>query len=266
MPELSADGRKLVYLAARSREIRLYVRNLDDGKETLLAGPAELHKGIFSPDGAKVAYRERREDKWLTYTIQAAGGVPERICDDCGRLLQWSKDGNHILHSFQVQNPLMAIRALDTRTGAKDVIVQHKQNNLWQGQLSPDGQWIAFLAAKPDQSKCVFVAPFRREVPESEWIPITDFIRENDKPRWSPDGNLLYFTSDRDGWRCIWAQRLDHATKRPVGEAFGVFHAHSAKRSLGMVGIGPLEISVAAGRMVFVMGEASGNLWMAKLD
>ena len=84
-------------------------------------------------------------------------------------------------------------------------------------------------------------------MPESEWIPITDFTRENDKPRWSPDGNLLYFTSDRDGWRWIWTRRLDPATKRPAGEPIGVFHAHSARRSMGMVGIGPLEISLAAG-------------------
>jgi eukaryotic-like serine/threonine-protein kinase len=263
MPELSADGRKLVYLAARSREIRLYVRNLDDGKETLLAGPAELHKGVISGDGAKVAYRERRENKWLTYSIPAAGGVPERICDDCGQLLQWSRDSAQLLHTFQ--NPT-TIRVLDTRTGAKDVIVRHKEYNLWQGQLSPDARWIAFLAAKPDQSKRVFVAPFRREAAESEWIPITDFVRENDKPRWSPDGNLLYFTSDRDGSRCIWAQRLDPVTKRPAGEPVAVFHAHSARRSIGMVGIGALEISVAAGRLVFVMGEASGNIWTAKLD
>jgi Tol biopolymer transport system component/predicted Ser/Thr protein kinase len=263
MPEVSADGRKLVYLAARSREMRLYVRNLDDGKETLLAGPAEIHKAVFSADGAKVAYRERRENKWLTYSIPAAGGVPERICDDCGQLLHWSRDGAQLLHTFQ--NPT-TIRALDTRTGAKDVIVRHKQNNLWQGQLSPDGRWIAFLAAKPDQNKCVFVAPFRREAAESEWIPITDFVGENDKPRWSPDGNLLYFTSDRDGWRCVWARRLDRATKRPAGEPVGVFHAHSARRSMGMVGIGALEISVAAGRLAFVMGEASGNIWTAKLE
>jgi hypothetical protein len=155
---------------------------------------------------------------------------------------------------------------LDTRTGAKNVIVQHQQNSLWQGQISPDGRWITFLAAEPDQDKCVFVAPFRPEVPESQWIPITGFTGKNDKPRWSPDGNLLYFTSDRDGWRCIWAQRLNAATKRPAGEPFAVFHAHSARRSLGMVGIGTLEISLAAGRMVFVMGEASGNIWTAKLD
>jgi eukaryotic-like serine/threonine-protein kinase len=263
MPELSADGRKLVYLAARSREIRLYVRNLDDGKETLLAGPAELHKAVISVDGAKVAYRERREDKWLTYSIPAAGGVPERICDDCGQLLQWSRDGAQLLHTFQ--NPT-TIRVLDTHTGAKNVIVRHKQNSLWQGQLSPDGRWIAFLAAEPDQDKCVFLAPFRPEVPESEWIPITGFTGENDKPRWAPDGNVVYFTSDRDGWRCIWAQRLNPATKRPAGEPYGVFHAHSTRRSLGMVGIGSLEISVAAGRLAFVMGEVSANVWTAKLE
>jgi Tol biopolymer transport system component len=263
MPELTADGRKLVYLAARFREIRLYVRNLDDGKETLLAGPAELHKGVITADGMKVAYRERRENKWHTYSIPAAGGVPESICDDCGQLLQWSRDGTQLLHTFE--NPT-TVRVLDTRTGARNVIVRHKEYNLWQGQLSPDGRWITFLAAKPDQSKCVFVAPFRPEVAESEWIPITDFTRENDKPRWSPDGNLLYFTSDRDGWRCIWAQRLDPATKRPAGEPIGVFHAHSARRSMGMVGLGPLEISVGADRLVFVMGEASGNVWMAKIE
>ena len=263
MPELSADGRKLVYMAARSREIRLYLRDLGDGKETLLAGPAELHKAIFTADAAKLTYRERRDNKWLTYGVPAAGGVPERICDDCGQLLQWSRDGSQLLHTFQ--NPT-TIRVLDTRTGAKDVILRHKENSLWQGQLSPDGKWIAFVAAKPDQTKCVFVAPYRRDVPESEWIPITDFVRENDKPRWSPDGNMLYFTSDRDGSRCIWAQRLDPATKRPTGEPIGVFHSHSARRSIGIVQIGPLEISVAGGRLVFVMGEVSGNVWMAKLE
>jgi eukaryotic-like serine/threonine-protein kinase len=263
MPELSANGRRLVYLAARGREIRLYVRNIDDGKEMLLAGPAELHKAVISFDGAKVAYRERHEGKWLTYSMPAEGGIRERICDDCGQLLQWSRDGMQLIHTFQ--NPT-TIRVLDTRTGAKSVIVRHKQNSLWQGQISPDGRWIAFLAAQPDQNKCVFVAPFRPESSESEWIPITGFTGENDKPRWSPDGNLLYFTSDRDGSRCIWAQRLNPATKRPAGEPFGVFHSHGARRSLGRIGIGSLEISIAAGRLAFVMGEESANIWTAKLE
>jgi hypothetical protein len=38
-------------------------------------------------------------------------------------------------------------------------------------------------------------------------------------PAWSPDSNLLYYLSKRDGFLCLWAQRLDPATKRPAGAA-----------------------------------------------
>ena len=53
-----------------------------------------------------------------------------------------------------------------------------------------------------------------------------------DKPRWSPDGNLLYYISEADGFRCIRARRLDPATKRPIGQPLDVYHSHSARRSL----------------------------------
>jgi len=44
---------------------------------------------------------------------------------------------------------------------------------------------------------------------------------------WSPDGNLLYFISERDGFVCLWAQRLDPATKHPQGAAFPIRHFHT---------------------------------------
>jgi hypothetical protein len=53
---------------------------------------------------------------------------------------------------------------------------------------------------------------------------------------WSPDGALLYFLSEREGFRCILAQRLDPATKRLLGEAFPVRHFHTARRSLMTIG------------------------------
>ena len=43
---------------------------------------------------------------------------------------------------------------------------------------------------------------------QAEWIAITDGRNNDDKPQFSPDGNTVYFTSTRDGYLCIWAQRL----------------------------------------------------------
>ena len=79
---------------------------------------------------------------------------------------------------------------------------------------------------------------------------------------WSPDGNLFYTDSWRDGHLCIWARRLHPATRQPVGEPFAVFHSHSTRLSLS----NQIEITLGVGgkRLVFGMGERTGNIWMAE--
>ena len=79
------------------------------------------------------------------------------------------------------------------------------------------------------------------------------------------DGNLIYFTSDRDGFRCIWIQRLDEKTRQPVGSPVPLYHFHGARRSLMNVGLGPLEISLCRDRIVFPMAERSGNIWITSV-
>ena len=113
------------------------------------------------------------------------------------------------------------------------------------------------------------MAPFRGWPGESgpsraDWIPITDGTEMDRQSYWSPDGNLLYFLSDRDGFRCIWAQPLDAATKRPNGEAKSVHHFHGARRSLRGVGnrASAIQMSVARDQLVFALGELTGNIWM----
>jgi dipeptidyl aminopeptidase/acylaminoacyl peptidase len=143
-------------------------------------------------------------------------------------------------------------------------LLSHPAYVLWNPRFSPDDHWVLFSATMLGRAR-IFVAPFRNAglVPEREWIAITDSAWD-DKPRWSPDGNILYFISQRDGFRCIWAQRLNDR-KRPVGPAIPIFHAHEARRSLANVGFGDLGISVARDKIVFNSSERTGNLWMANL-
>jgi hypothetical protein len=98
----------------------------------------------------------------------------------------------------------------------------------------------------------------------NEWIPVTDGSTFNDKLCWAPDGNLIYFTSNRDGFLCIWVQRLDSTSKRPNGAPLPVYHSHSARRSLLNAGILSQGLSVARDKIIFNQCEITGNIWMAE--
>jgi eukaryotic-like serine/threonine-protein kinase len=82
-------------------------------------------------------------------------------------------------------------------------------------------------------------------------------------PRWSPDGALLYFVSERDGFRCLWAQRLEPTAKTPFGPAVPAHHFHRARRSLKDVPFQYLEMGVAPDKIVLPLAERTGNIWMA---
>ncbi|MFB3828813.1 MAG: protein kinase [Bryobacteraceae bacterium] len=257
LPALSRDAGKLVFVASVPGGQQAVVRDLASGRQTPVVKVDDLHKPILDAAGARVAYRTLRDS--VTYVVPAAGGVSEKVCGDCMMLFDWSKDGRTILHKRGT-----GVGALDLTTGQRTLLYQHPASQLWQAQFSPDDRWVAFLAAGESERRTLHIAPYRPAVPPEEWIAVAELARENDKPRWSPDGRLLYFTSTRDGYRCIWAQRLDPATKRPAGAPFAVFHSHSARRSMMAVGLYPLEICVAADRLIFVMSENTGNIWMAE--
>ncbi len=84
---------------------------------------------------------------------------------------------------------------------------------------------------------------------------------------WAPDGTLMYFLSERDGFRCFWAQRLEAKTKRPKGEPFVVQHFHQARLSYAPddfcahpIVSGPGQAGVSRAR------KRTGNIWLARLE
>src|SRR5262249_55577896 len=111
----------------------------------------------------------------------------------------------------------------------------------------------------------LFILPLRENAApaENDWIAVTDGSDDDQDPQWSTDGRLLYFFSERDGFRCLWAQRLEAETKRPLGHSFAVYHFHSARSSLMNVGLSSLELSLARDKIIFPLVELTGAIWMA---
>jgi eukaryotic-like serine/threonine-protein kinase len=272
MPDLSPDGRKLVFVSTRSGKRDIWMRDLTNGRETTLTvTPAPVWLPVFSPDGSKVAYTVGElRGKVGAYSISSGGGMAEQLCDDCGVAYDWSRDGQWVVIRSQGQPRRLWL--LNPASGQRRDLLQHPGYSFYGPQVSPDNRWLATYGRSGPSQGRLFVVPFRADGPlssERDWVAITDESNTHMACRWSPDGNILYFTSRREGSTCIWAQRLDPATKHPLGDPWPVYHAHSQRLSLVLAGA--IDVTLAlpraagAARMVFPMGERTANIWMAEL-
>jgi eukaryotic-like serine/threonine-protein kinase len=97
--------------------------------------------------------------------------------------------------------------------------------------------------------------------PETEWVPVLD-IPENSAERacgWSPDGRLLYLLLERDGFRDLYAQRVDPVRGTPAGEPFIVQHLHDPRRRWGST---PYGTAIVSNAFVFNQVESTGSIWL----
>ena len=158
----------------------------------------------------------------------------------------------------------------DLETGKSSLFLERPPTDLYEFRWSPDGRWLSFATSDPQggDNRRVYVAPFTGDVApgEDSWIPITDGSTFDDKLRWSPNGNWIYALSNRDGFRCIWAYRLDPQSRKPAGAPLAVFHSHSARLSVRNANLVSQELSVARDKIVLNLGEITGNIWMTELQ
>jgi eukaryotic-like serine/threonine-protein kinase len=258
-PSISADGTRMVYNSNRLGNWDVWVMDLRTGKEdSLTATPEDEENPKITLDGSKVVFSVSEGQKRLTYVVAATGGVPRKVCDDCWAL-PWFADGRRILF-----NSPGFIKAFDTES-AQTTELLRISSLISAPRPSWDDRWIAFYHLLDPIHSRIFIAPIHNGAvtEESEFIAVSDGTTYDLLPEFSPDGRLLYFLSQRDGARCLWAQRLDPATKRPLDQPFPVQHFHSARVSPLFVKAGQRAISVARDKIVITMDERVGNVWMS---
>jgi eukaryotic-like serine/threonine-protein kinase len=250
MPNVSRDASKVVFISTRPGNQEIWTKNLRTGQEsTLTATHVNKYYPTFSPDGSLVSFSV--SPSWDVYVVPSTGGVAEMVCEGCGEATDWSSDGKRIIGN-----------TLDGRAWVLDLATRRRSDLLatrqWiaTGSFSPDNRWFSFVDVGPGRFRAYIAPVSEAPVPESAWVTIID----GDPGAWSPDGNLLYAFSDRDGHSCIWAQRLHPDTKQPVGSPFGVYHFHNARVSVAS----EHELSIAGNKMIFSMDEHTGNIWLAE--
>jgi Tol biopolymer transport system component len=273
VPSISSDGRKLGFITVRRKthtggglngfpeeatKLQARIKDLQTRKESVISNAQDMqwHPQI-SRDGSTVAYTVGKPG--IIYAAPVNGG-PARVIVGGKNFLawDWSLGNKQLLFNAADQR----VYSLDLLSGSKKLFLSKPGFAMYQAKFSPDDQTIAAVGCAEGQCR-IFVIPLENDtpVPSDRWITIDHPSQWDDKPRWSPNGDLIYFISERDGYLCLWAQRVHSRTKRPIGTPFSVYHFHNARLSIENVGPTMMEIGVAKDKIIMGLGEVTGNIW-----
>jgi hypothetical protein len=224
-PSVSRDGKWMAYDSNEpGKPDTIFLRNMVTGTDHLLDDkgrePGEGGETSISPDGSRAIFEGNcKEGRYpespdfplpCSFMVVAAGGEPKQVCGRCTPR-GFSSDGSLVLFQKYDKNSHNKDRiiALDLHSRTEQDFLSHPDSPLYQAYFSWDDRWVVF-----NKLQNWYTGEPRFQ------LMIAAVQSGDDKPQFSADGNTVYFTSTRDGYLCIWAQRLDPVTKHPLGLPF----------------------------------------------
>ena len=263
---MSQDGRRLTYFKGDGQ---VYSRELPTGRETKLA---EGDMPTISPDGSLVAFQKYEAGKGDIYLVQSTGGTPLKVTLSSVNVIGLqgiSTNNRYLLYQEEGAPHPNRIARISLQTGEIQRVLSHPTHPVYHAHFSPDQHWMTFKMELESDRHQIFITPVKDYMPagEERWLPLTDGRYWDDKPALSPDGRMLYFTSNRDGYDCIWVQKLDPTTKHPLGAPTAIQHFHS-ERQFPLVDnpLISMELFVAKDMLITSPNDVHTDVWMIDLS
>jgi len=197
-PSVSADGRTLVFASNRSSDWGTWSRDLASGRETPLTSTGGGH-AVVSSDGQRVGYSTARQFPPRFVTRPIGGGATELLPGDLTYV--WSWPSQTVLFGSGPVGDIVELRVVDPSSGkVRPALAELKQGFYGHGQLSPDGRWASAMEWSSADRARIIIFPFRAApVPPADWIALTEDHSVEEEHVWSPQGDAIYFVSERDG-------------------------------------------------------------------
>ncbi|HEX7830431.1 MAG TPA: protein kinase [Thermoanaerobaculia bacterium] len=219
-PSISPDGESFVFVSGGDIFLqRINGRNAINLTKRCAQADSQP---AFSPDGSMIAYRSECDGGGI-FVMGATGEAARRITGSCFNP-SWSPDGKRLVCGTESitftptsRGQLSELWIIGVETGQRQLLLQRDGV---QPSWSPNGNRIAYwgMAGESAQRDIWTIDPSAKE-PEKSIVRITDDSAVDWNPAWTPDGQHLYFASDRGGTMNLWRVKVNEKTGKTSGEA-----------------------------------------------
>lgn len=259
-PSISPDGKSFVYARSQDSDYDIYLQRIGGKNATNLTEgfQGDQTQPAFSPDGERIAFRSDAGGGGI-YVMGTTRENPKRVAD-FGYHPSWSPDGNNLVVStFGRDRPTVrengdhGLSTIDLRTGERREILKGLASfPAW----SPGGHRIAYwyYGGSIGRSDIATIP-----VNGGDAVTVTEgFGVLNWNPVWSPDGQYLYFVSNKGGHPGVWRIRIDELTGKALSEPEPIGTPSRYSRHL--------SFSRDGKRMVYVQTDLQSNIQGVNFD
>ncbi|GBC79297.1 Tricorn protease [bacterium HR09] len=148
----------------------------------------------WSPDGKYVAFVSDADGEENIYLVAQDGSEkPVQLTKGLTAMLyapEWAPTGTHLAFADKDGK----VYLLDVARKAYEPIAQDERSRVQDYSFSPDGQFLAFSLSDANENRSIYIY----SLPEKKLHRVTDELFDEWEPVWDPEGNYLYFLSDRE--------------------------------------------------------------------
>lgn len=202
----SPDGKLLAFADYRDESWNIYTVNAEAGsaiRQITTSKLPELYP-VFSPDGNSILFVQTETQVVDKQIINR--DYLWRYDLDKGSLTQYAEgscpafvpDGDKVVITrFSKETVLGELWLVDLEKGQEFLIASSKERGFSYPSVSPDGKKIAFVSGTEEKNIPFNLDIYLIDIDGTNLTQLTFHQGHDFCPRWSPDGNSIFFISQR---------------------------------------------------------------------
>ncbi|HUL80233.1 MAG TPA: S41 family peptidase [Vicinamibacteria bacterium] len=188
--ELSPKGERALVVARGD----VFTVPIEKGPTRNLTASSSAHDkhARWSPDGKRIAFISDRSGEDEVWIVDQAGGKPEQVTTGGHAMRyapEWSAEGTHVAFSDK-DGRLYVVALADKKTVP---IADDPRDQIHDYTWSPKGAFLAFSMSNPSGTRSLHAW----SAADGQVHRVTDETFNAEGPAWDPEGEYLYYLSER---------------------------------------------------------------------